>query len=268
MRKTILFFSGILMLLSCSGERELENQSQSRNARSRSLSKTNTLFYKSPYKAGITENYGLMMRYINKTNYTLVLTPYVSFITEKMQKSFTSLTPISGYPDLTTTSIPSFNIGPNQTINNQSCDMVLQHSLSNPCPSSPILYDFSIYSPTDITALAENSKIHYFKYEIFAGERVIQSGYLKQKFMDDYDDVSTIPTFDPQWIPLGKVTDLYSSFQTMTMYNAATREICLTNEPGTLNPVLSEINFTDPYAGTSHTLKYYTTASDARIELQ
>jgi hypothetical protein len=67
--------------------------------------------------------------------------------------------------------------------------------------------------------------------------------------MDDYDDVSTIPTFDPQWIPLGKVTDLYSSFQTtMTMYNAATRKICLTNEPGTLNPVLSEINFTDPYA--------------------
>lgn len=267
MRKTILFFSGILMLLSCSGEREFENQSQSRNARSTDVSKTITPFYQSPYKAGITDNYGLMMRYINQTNYTLVLTPYVSFITEKMQKSFTSSV-TSGYPDLKTVSIPSFNIGPNQTINNKSCDMVLQHSLSNPCPSSPILYDFSIYPSFNLSALAENSKIHYFKYEIFAGERVIQSGYLKQKFMDDYDDVSTIPSFDPQWIPLGKVTDLYGSFQTVTMYHAATREICLTNEPGTANPVLSEINFTDPYTSTVHTLKYYTTASDARIELQ
>ncbi|MFZ4928372.1 hypothetical protein [Chryseobacterium sp. Mn2064] len=268
MKKAILFFSGCFMLLSCSSERELEKQDQLINDRNSDVNKTITSSYKSPYKAGITDNYGLMMRYINKTNYTLVLTPYVSFITEKMQKSFNLPTVINGYPDLTTVSIPPFNIGPNQTINNQSCGMVLQHSLSTPCPSSLILYDFSIYPSINFSALAENSKIHYFKYEILAGSELVQSGYLKQKFMDDYDDISTIPSFDPHWIPHGKVTDLYSSFQTVTMYNAVTKEICLTNEPGTSNPVLSEINFTDPYTSSSHTLKYYTTASDARIELQ
>ncbi len=269
MKKAILFFSGFIMLISCSSEREVEHQEPLyNNKRSASVNKTNSSFYQSPYKLGIIDNYGLMMRYINKTNYTLILTPYVGFITEKMQKSFNVSTVIDGYPDLETAPAASFNIGPNQTVNNKACGMVLQHSGSTPCPSSPILYDFSSYPTYNLSALAENSKIHYFKYEILRGSEFIESGYLKQKFMDDNDDISTIPSFDPQWIPHGKVTNLYGSFQTVTMYHAATREICLTNEPGTSNHLPSEISFTDPATGTSHTLTYYTTPTDAIIELQ
>lgn len=222
--------------------------------------------YSSPFLYGTSANYGTQMTYKNTTPFTVILTAFAGPINKQSQEGGVQFYPGFGtaFPDVTAVPSKIFTLNSGQVFTNIGCGTVLHCTTNGSCVSSPQIYDFGSFNST---VVSENSKIHYFQYEILDREgRPFASGLIKQRFLDDNDDYVIVESNEPGWLFYSKFDPLYSAFGSVVMFHEETGEFCLSHEPGTTNILPSSVSVSDPYSSTTYNLSFYTTASEVVLE--
>lgn len=288
MKKSIIALMALFTLVACSEdsyqeadkmiERDGVNQSTDDPQNStNSVTITPTMNYQSPYDYGTFPNYNIRFEFNNQTPFVITLTPYLGPIAEQVHSAY--LMNPSSFPNFLMYSpdvnaLPSmkpFNLNPFSYSNVIPCGMATPVIPTPGCGSLPFLFDyghpsFPTISSSEVTPLAEASKVYYYYFEVSSERGVIHSGYLKQKIGDDSWDWITLESNSlGDWVKFGDYPALYGTYGTVVMRNVNTGELALSQERG--YPVFPSFDtFTDPITSTSYTIEFRTELNKIVLE--